>query len=63
MKPCVPALVAATLGIAACGGGGGEVSDPRAKEKGQAEFEVVRAGFGVLETLAGAGVRQDDVNE
>ena len=62
MKPGGFALVAATLAIGACGGAGAG-TDPRAKEQGQAEFEAVRAGFGVLETLAGAGARQDNVNE
>ena len=34
-----------------------------ARAAGQAEFEAVRGSFGPLETLAGAGSREDDVNE
>lgn len=52
------------VGVGGCGGGGAAPgSDPAARGKGQAEFEAVRASFGVLETLAGAGQRQEDVNE
>jgi DNA-binding beta-propeller fold protein YncE len=56
------ALLAAVTAVA-CGGGEPPGTNPGSKEKGQAEFEAVRASFGVLETLAGAGQRQEDVNE
>jgi hypothetical protein len=52
--------VAVAAGAISCGGAGG---GPPSRDEGQAEFERVRASFGVLETLAGAGKRQDDVNE
>lgn len=57
-------LIVATLaGVGGGCGGGASPPDPMAREKGRAELARVRASFGVLETLAGAGLRQEDVNE
>jgi hypothetical protein len=57
-------LIAALTSLAACGSGAsptdaGTTDGPA----GLAEFEQFRAGFGVLEALAGAGKRSDDENE